>query len=197
MQTFLPFPSRVKSARVLDDRRLGKQRVECLQILGALTDIHKSTIPLRSQEELLDLVPAGFVSDSPFAMRTPLGDLWVWNPRHRTNAWRNHPAVVMWRGYEPALVRYSLTMCQEWIRRGHVDTINHTISMLADLAYMVSLAYPEYSGWASLEQPWWWGDDRLHTSHQSNLYRKDPEYYARFAEVDETEYWWPGAGPGR
>lgn len=37
MQTFLPFPDYDKSARVLDDRRLGKQRVECLQILKALT----------------------------------------------------------------------------------------------------------------------------------------------------------------
>lgn len=37
MQTFLPFPSFADSARVLDSKRLGKQRVECLQILKALT----------------------------------------------------------------------------------------------------------------------------------------------------------------
>lgn len=37
MQTFLPYPDFVRSARVLDDRRLGKQRVEALQILRALT----------------------------------------------------------------------------------------------------------------------------------------------------------------
>jgi hypothetical protein len=36
MQTFLPYPSFSKSARVLDDKRLGKQRVECKQILRAL-----------------------------------------------------------------------------------------------------------------------------------------------------------------
>lgn len=36
MQTFLPFPSFVESAKVLDYRRLGKQRVEVLQILTAL-----------------------------------------------------------------------------------------------------------------------------------------------------------------
>ena len=33
MNTFLPFPSFVESAKVLDMRRLGKQRVECLQLL--------------------------------------------------------------------------------------------------------------------------------------------------------------------
>lgn len=37
MQTFLPFPDFARSAAVLDDRRLGKQRVEALQILRALT----------------------------------------------------------------------------------------------------------------------------------------------------------------
>ncbi len=37
MQTFLPFPDLSASAAVLDERRLGKQRVETLQILRALT----------------------------------------------------------------------------------------------------------------------------------------------------------------
>ncbi|TDD87785.1 cytoplasmic protein [Saccharopolyspora karakumensis] len=37
MQTFLPYPSFIDSAEVLDPRRLGKQRVEALQVLRALT----------------------------------------------------------------------------------------------------------------------------------------------------------------
>lgn len=37
MQTFLPYPDFAASARVLDNRRLGKQRSETLQILKALT----------------------------------------------------------------------------------------------------------------------------------------------------------------
>jgi hypothetical protein len=36
MQTFLPLPSYYKTAKVLDYRRLGKQRIECKQILNAL-----------------------------------------------------------------------------------------------------------------------------------------------------------------
>lgn len=36
MQTFLPYPDLEKSARCLDNKRLGKQRVECKQILLAL-----------------------------------------------------------------------------------------------------------------------------------------------------------------
>jgi hypothetical protein len=37
MQTFLPWPDFERSARSLDDRRLGKQRVEAMQVLRALT----------------------------------------------------------------------------------------------------------------------------------------------------------------
>lgn len=36
MQTFLPYPSFIKSAECLDYRRLGKQRVEAKQILDTL-----------------------------------------------------------------------------------------------------------------------------------------------------------------
>ena len=36
MQTFLPYPDFAKTATVLDPRRLGKQRVEAMQILRAL-----------------------------------------------------------------------------------------------------------------------------------------------------------------
>ncbi|GAA3453830.1 MSMEG_6728 family protein [Dactylosporangium matsuzakiense] len=36
MQTFLPYPDFAASARVLDQRRLGKQRVEALQVLRGL-----------------------------------------------------------------------------------------------------------------------------------------------------------------
>lgn len=36
MNTFLPYPDFRESARCLDRQRLGKQRVECLQVLRAL-----------------------------------------------------------------------------------------------------------------------------------------------------------------
>ncbi len=37
MQTFLPYPDFLESARALDDKRLGKQRSETLQVLRGLT----------------------------------------------------------------------------------------------------------------------------------------------------------------
>ena len=36
MQTFLPYPDLRDSVACLDSKRLGKQRVECLQILNVL-----------------------------------------------------------------------------------------------------------------------------------------------------------------
>jgi len=38
LQTFMPFPSVAQSLHVLDDKRLGKQRVEALQIVKAIDD---------------------------------------------------------------------------------------------------------------------------------------------------------------
>ena len=37
MQTFLPYADFEQSARSLDTKRLGKQRVECIQVLRGLT----------------------------------------------------------------------------------------------------------------------------------------------------------------
>lgn len=37
MQTFLPYSDYAKSAASLDTKRLGKQRVECLQLLNSIT----------------------------------------------------------------------------------------------------------------------------------------------------------------
>jgi hypothetical protein len=83
MQTFLPFPSFDESARVLDSPRLGKQRVETLQILRAL------------------IVP--------------------------TYGWQRHPAVMMWRGFVPALTAYGLATVRAWTDRGHADSVGEQL----------------------------------------------------------------------
>lgn len=43
MQTFLPYPSFTMSAKVLDNRRLGKQRVEAFQIYKVLKNLPTKT----------------------------------------------------------------------------------------------------------------------------------------------------------
>lgn len=44
MQTFVPEPSFIDSVRVLDRQRLGKQRVETLQIMKALAGLSKGWV---------------------------------------------------------------------------------------------------------------------------------------------------------
>lgn len=189
MQTFLPYPSAERSARVLDTKRLGKQRVECLQILATLCDMHKS-----SGASLSGDIDAGRVSTSPYAFRTLTDDVWIWNPNHRRRGWTNHPAVRMWDRYEAALVEYSLQMCAEWVRRGYRDTVAQTISLMADLSIQVMAAGLTHDGVdpAEIITPVWWGRDDLHRSHQSNLLRKDPVHYGQYFEVPEgLDYVWP------
>ena len=43
--------------------------------------------------------------------------------RTKSSAWRNHPAVLMWRGYENALKIYLNLCISEWISRGYKNTM--------------------------------------------------------------------------
>ena len=149
MQTFLPYPDFDQSAGVLDNVRLGKQRVEVLQVVRALT-------------------------------RPVYG-------------WKNHPAVLMWRGHEEALGAYGIAVCGEWRRRGFADTCERKI--LDDLAAAGVPTPPRDQ--ATLERdgavPLWLGDDRVHRSHRSALIRKKPEWYGvRFPDDPaDLPYTWP------
>lgn len=53
MQTFLPFPDFEKSAKVLDRQRLGKQRVEALQLLRGQWANHPASKMWRGFEFVL------------------------------------------------------------------------------------------------------------------------------------------------
>ncbi|HUR77085.1 MAG TPA: MSMEG_6728 family protein [Acidimicrobiales bacterium] len=149
MQTFLPYPDFEASARSLDPRRLGKQRVEALQILNALT------------------VPG--------------------------HGWRNHPAVLMWRGYEEALVRYCLEVCAVWCELGFNDTCATKVSdALQERLGVVSVRSQAELG-RDGALPAWLGLEAMHRSHRSSLLRKDPAHYRpQFGdEADDLEYVWP------
>lgn len=135
MQTFLPSPSFEMCSKLLDYRRLGKQRCEAVQILDTLQN---------------------------------------------GGGWRHHPAVKMWRGYEPALHYYKDCMIREWIARGYNNNMELTTPRTL----------------SGIELPWWIGLEKLHSSHRGRLLFKDPEWYGQFGWVEEpipTEvgYYWP------
>jgi hypothetical protein len=103
MQTFLPYKSFEQSAKVLDWRRLGKQRVECKQLLQALLC-------------------------GPYQVKVGEGWLPIKDPsattaKTRKTPWINHPAAKMWQGYEDVLVEYAIVICKEWIDRGYYDSL--------------------------------------------------------------------------
>jgi len=133
MQTFLPYENFEQTARCLDYRRLGKQRVEARQIWNILTGNAKS------------------------------------------NAWAHHPAVLMWKGFDKALAMYHNVIIEEWIKRGY----NNNMTFI-DIEQNVQL-------------PKWIGNEMFHRSHQSNLLRKDFNYYSQFNWdiSDNLEYVWP------
>jgi hypothetical protein len=139
VQTFLPYPWFNKTASVLDYRRLGKQRVETLQLLRALNG--------------------------------------------ETKGWANHPAARMWRGHESLLALYGCMICDEWKRRGYTDNMTPRIA-----EYFKIFGKPSESS-----KPPWLGDKNFHRSHQSNLVRKDADFYrAHFPDVpDDLDYVWP------
>lgn len=148
MQTFLPYPDFERSARSLDWKRLGKQRVETLQVVRALT----------------------------------------W-PGY---GWANHPAVLMWRGYEEALGRYGLTCCEMWLERGFNDTC--AASLVTDLrAAGLTLIRSEEELRRGSAVPPWLGSEAFHRSHRSALIRKDPDHYGPLfpGTPADLPYVWP------
>ena len=149
MQTFIPFADFRASARALDRRRLGKQRVEALQVLNALT-------------------VAG-------------------------HGWRNHPAVLMWRGHEEALVRYGLDVCAVWCELGFDDTCAGKLARAARARLGIDRVRTQDELAAVGALPPWLGDEGLHRSHRASLLRKDPAHYrAQFDDApDDDDYVWP------
>jgi hypothetical protein len=89
--------------------------------------------------------------------------------------WTHHPAVVMWRDFQNALIEYRNTFISEWVGRGYKNTMP-----LLDIPGEV--VYPS-----------WLGDEGFHASHRSNLLRKDPGFYSRFMwkEPMDLPYVWP------
>lgn len=168
MQTFLPYPQFWESARVLDRQRLGKQRVEALQILKVLQQGEWSCPSCHSLVTHFNPYKTGYHC---YQCEAPL----------KKTAWYNHPAVKMWKGHTDALMVYLKHICLEWTNRGYVD---NCLNKALELGYSV----PE-----AVQLPPWVDDEAFHRSHQSNLLRKDPKHYGQFfmGVPSDLPYIWP------
>ena len=149
MQTFLPETLFSRCAQVLDQDRLGKQRVEAWQILNI--NVRRAT-----------------------------------TPKHIKIAWENHPAVLMWRGYELALIKYGLAMCHDW--KHNLKFKDSLTEKFLDMHLRLCAAYPEISE----QLPPWIDDDKVQATHRGMLFHKDPKYYQMYSKYSWVdEYFWP------
>ena len=138
MQTFLPYADLTESLRVLDNKRLGKQRVETYQIISAITGRLK-------------------LDGTPY------------------KGWINHPCSVMWRNHVPLLKMYLNESIDEWVSRGFKNTMDKEDIDEEEVTY-----------------PDWFGNQKFHDSHKSNLLKKDFDFYSQYRwNVDATNpYVW-------
>ena len=94
--------------------------------------------------------------------------------RNTRKGWKNHPICKMWRGYENALKHYLNTSIKKWIERGYNNNMK-----LEDIKG--EIIYPK-----------WFGNKKFHSSHRSNLLRKDFDFYSKYGWTDNPDdpYQW-------
>ena len=175
MQTFLPYPSFPCSLAILDNKRLGKQRVEAKQILRAL---EFGPYQYEDTEDwFVHPTPSSWISCTEDAFRMKAGP-----GRYRRTPWYNHPATKMWRGYETALALYGSYACTQWISHGFRDSLHQWFE-----EHTLGLSTPDIC------LPPWISNPEFTLSHQSNLVRKDPAHYRQFFPdvPDNLPYVWP------
>src|SRR3990167_2418942 len=91
--------------------------------------------------------------------------------KSKSNAWRNHPAVLMWYNHEQVLTMYGIAICEEWKNRGKSDTYLTRF-------YKLNQELPPTCF------PKWFGSEEFHASHRSALMQKNPNYYSVFCWKD-------------
>lgn len=96
----------------------------------------------------------------------------------KPSRWKNHPAVLMWAGYEDALAEYHNEMIAEWIARGYNNNMQYIQNKNKHIKY-----------------PWWLGNNNFHRAMRSRLIEKLPEFYqSKFPDdidFNENKYLWP------
>ena len=98
--------------------------------------------------------------------------------------WVNHPAVAMWRGFEPALYLYWGACIDTWVEQRKGNSKFYPLPVMIDF---------------TLSIPPWLGDSSFHESHRSNLIRKYYEHVRKTTwdySVDPYPDQWPHTPKG-
>lgn len=130
--------------KLFDKRRLGKQRVEAMQIYYCLN----------LTSENLNQTHSGVQLDSNSNIQNSIQN---YEPIvEKKRGWINHPAVKMWKGYEEALKMYINLCIEEWIERGCKNNMK---------IYKVNEKV--------VKIPYWLYNNNLSQSHQIAMLRKE------------------------
>ncbi len=185
VNTFLVDEDYQESARQLDSKRLGKQRVEAYQVLrlclglrylGNIWDM-KPPLPndyndrieyhnvlskwindVRKKYQKLNYL---YLVSSPLIIEIPKDE--AKNYMLLENQWFirlgfvTHPLIRMWFGYEESLKLYINEHINEWIKRGYLNNMN-----------MYKIDVKE-----SIEHPPWIKSKDFHENHRSALLHKE------------------------
>ena len=111
-------------------------------------------------------------------------------------AWRNHPAVKMWRGAEQMLYKYIFAMVDEANNRG-IKTDKNVLNLVTLAEERRNTWNPGYPAWFDNKVVM----NRVLTTHKANLFIKDSGYYHEFESAVRNEnnvpccatcsYYWP------
>jgi hypothetical protein len=185
VNTFLVDEDFRESAKKLDNRRLGKQRVEAYQILNLIENIRILSVQsgircmgdfqvfIREIKKWYQKKPFVYILSGEFLIEhLKQGDEHEeWNKNKITvetgervikMGFCNHPIVEMWFGYEDALKEYIDSHIDEWKARGYKNTMKR---------------YGVKGG----EKPVWCSWKKFHDNHKGALINK---------EVDREEKIW-------
>jgi hypothetical protein len=180
VNTFLVHSNFSKSASFLDRARLGKQRVEAMQILNILDNLYIIRLKSRIRQKHFDSLKSYISALVQWYKSQPYHFQITYLPHQKFHVelfpkskfdiqdipcgedqrvvkvgFANHSAVRMWYGYRTALMAYINAHIHEWVKRGYKNTMK---------VYDVPTTYP---------RPEWTLDSEYHLNHKSALMEKE------------------------
>lgn len=93
------------------------------------------------------------------------------------------PMVKMWKGHEVMLAEYGITLAEEFLSREMATEKSQVVADLNNIEWHMGNAT---AGEFSMEKPPWFGDLRVHQSHQSELLRINKEHYGQHFHTPEN-----------
>lgn len=104
---------------------------------------------------------------------------WINSKSYQNQVFKNHPARIMWSGYEELLKQYFndfLVVCKKY----------HKINTKMELLNINT---------NKINRPFWLGDDKFHRAMRARLIEKDEKFYLpKFPNdknFNDNKYLWP------